>query len=206
MNTRILKGLLTFAAAVFLATGCALNNVAVPVTYKPGADSPLRKVPPSKIALVVTDQRSASEAATIGNKRNGFNSVTAKVLPKSPPAEMLAVALRQEFEAAGHTVHNSPEGAGSSVTVSLKRFFSDLHFGFWDAKQTAWIEAEVKILNPTTPNGSNPVVVEINATNEIRNPVVTTGDFIEVLEGALKNFVQQLSSNPKVLEAMGARP
>ena len=131
MKRQAFNGLIAVAATMALFTGCALNTVSVPIGYKPSADLPLSKVPPSRIEIRVTDHRPSSEAASIGNKRNGFNSITAKVLPARPPTEMVATALRQEFQAAGHTVGDANGGADASVSLELKRFFSDLHFGFW---------------------------------------------------------------------------
>lgn len=208
MKRQAFNGLFAGAATVALFTGCALNNVTVPIAYKPSADLPMSKVPPSRIEIRVTDQRPSSEAAAIGNKRNGFNSITAKVLPSRPPTEMVATALRQEFQAAGRSVGDANAGAEASVSVELKRFFSDLHFGVWQATQTAWIEAAVTVRKPVTPGGGSGEgeVFEVNAISEIKNPVVTTGDFIEVLEGALKNFVRQVVSNPKLLERLGSKP
>ncbi|HSQ52412.1 MAG TPA: hypothetical protein VLL94_14250 [Nitrospiraceae bacterium] len=203
MNTHSHKlAVLALLFSIALA-GCALTDAHVNPGFTPesGKRSPLSTITPLAISIQVEDQRSPSEQDRVGDKKNNFGSVTAKVLSDKVPTTILYDALKAEFENNSHKiVQTEDRKADALIKVGLKRYWSDFAVHFFDIEMKGTLDADIAILNGIDQNqlASKP----LNGTFRESRQIALEGAFEGALNGALFEFMRTFSRDPNVLDAL----
>jgi uncharacterized lipoprotein YajG len=189
----------------FLLTtaGCAFSTANVDIAYKPaaGSKSPLGTVKPLKVALQVEDQRPVAERESVGNKRNGFGTITASVKSKSDILTVFSEALKTELANNGHTVVAGKESPYDILLrVQLKRYWSDLIIHFWDVELVGTINADFVVgkRDADKPLLSEPGQGSFRESRQM----VTESAFESVLNGALTEFIRNFSRDPIIIKTL----
>jgi uncharacterized lipoprotein YajG len=193
----------TFALALGLVlSACAFSTANVDLAYKPtaGSKSPLSTVKPLKIALLVEDQRPVAERESIGNKRNGFGSITAQVKSKSDVLTVLSDALRTELSNNGHTVVGKESLYDVLLRVQLKRYWTDTVIHFWDVELVGTINSDFVL----GKGDADKAVLSQPGQGSFRESrqLVTESAYESVLNGALSEFIRNFSRDPNVIKAL----
>ena len=201
MNTRS-STILSFLFLIALS-GCAFSDAHVnPVfTPEPGKKSPLSTIRPLTISILVDDQRNPNERDRVGDKKNGYGSVTAKVLSDKEPTKILYEGLKAECENNAHQIVD-PEGGNvdALIKIDLKRYWSDFTIHFFDIEMKGMLDTNVAILNGINQNqlASKP----LNSTYRESRQYGGAGAFESALTGALFEFIRSFARDPNVLESL----
>lgn len=184
-------------------SGCAFSTAHVKLDYAPeaGKKSPLSAISPLMISILVEDQRVLSERDRVGDKKNGYGSVTAEVLSDKEPTTILYNALKAECENNAHRIVKSEDGkADAVIKIALTRYWSDIVIHFFDIEMIGMLDTEIAISNGTDKNplASKP----LNSTYRESRQIVLDSAFESVLNGALLEFIRSFSRDPSVLEAL----
>lgn len=192
----------TLMCSSIVLCGCALTPAHVNLAYAPeaGKKSPLSAVSTLRFALQVDDQRDGSERDRVGDKKNNYGMVTAKVLSKTEPPTVIQNALGRELTHNGHEVVEKQASPDIVVQASLKKYWSDARVRFWDVEMIATLSSDVSILDGRT----NRVILSkpLNCTFRDSTPMATDGCHEKVLNGALAEFVRTFARDPAILDAI----
>jgi uncharacterized lipoprotein YehR (DUF1307 family) len=137
----------------------------------------------------------------VGDKKNGFGSVMARVLSDKVPTTILYDALKAEFENNAHKiVQTEDRKADALIKIGLKRYWSDFAIHFFDIEMKGTLDADIAILNGIDQNqlASKP----LNGTFRESRQIVLEGAFEGALNGALFEFIRTFSRDPNVLDAL----
>jgi hypothetical protein len=183
--------------------GCALTDAHVNpgFTPEPGKKSPLSTINSLAISIQVEDQRNPAEQDRVGDKKNGFGSVTAKVLSDKVPTTILYDALKAEFENNAHKIVQAEDRkADALIKIGLKRYWSDFAIHFFDIEMKGTLDANIAISNGIDQNrlASKP----LNSTFRESRQIALEGAFESALNGALFEFIRSFSRDPIVLDAL----
>jgi hypothetical protein len=193
---------LFFLCALFLP-GCAFTDAHVNPGYlvEPGKRSPLGTIPPMAISIQVEDQRNLSEQDRVGDKKNNFGSVTAKVISDKAPTAILYDALKAEFEANNHKVQKSEDGnVDARLKVGLKRYWGDFAVHFFDIEMKGTLETDIALLKGVEQDQL--VSKPFNSTFRESRQMALDGAFEDALKGALLEYIRSFSRDPNVLDAL----
>jgi uncharacterized lipoprotein YehR (DUF1307 family) len=203
MNTHSHKlAVLALLFSIALA-GCALTDAHVNPGFTPesGKRSPLSTISSLAISIQVEDQRNPGEQDRVGDKKNNFGSVTAKVLSDKVPTTILYDALKAEFENNAHKIVLAEDRkADALIKIGLKRYWSDFAVHFFDIEMKGTLDADIAILNGIDQNqlASKP----LNGTFRESRQIALEGAFEGALNGALFEFIRTFSRDPDVLDAL----
>jgi hypothetical protein len=203
MNTQLHRSAILPLLFLITLSGCAFSAAHVRPDYTPetGKKSPLSTISPLAISILVEDQRNPGERDRVGDKKNGFGSVTAKVLSDKEPPTILYDALKAECENNAHRIIKAEEGkADVLIKIGLKRYWSDFAIHFFDIEMKGMLDTDITILNGTDQNqlASEP----LNSTYRESRQVALDGAFESALNGALLEFIRSFARDPNVLEAL----
>jgi len=184
------------------AAGCAFTTANVDLAYKPaaGSKSPLSTIKPLKVALLVEDQRPIAERESVGNKRNGFGTITASVKSKSDVLTVISDALKAELANNGHTVVAPKDSNDVVMRVQLKRYWTDVVIHFWDVELVGTINSDL-LVSKSDPNKPFVTQPEQGSYRESRQ-IASESAFESALNGALNEFVRNVSRDPNILKAL----
>ncbi len=203
MNTRSHRFAILPLLFLIALSGCAFSAAHVSPSYTPeaGKKSPLSTISPLAISILVEDQRNPGEQDRVGDKKNGYGSVTAKVLSDKEPATILYDALKAECENNAHRIIKSEDGkADALIKIGLKRYWSDFAIHFFDIEMKGMLDTDIAILNGADQKqlASKP----LNGTYRESRQMAFDGAFEDALKGALLEFIRGFSRDPSVLEAL----
>jgi uncharacterized lipoprotein YehR (DUF1307 family) len=137
----------------------------------------------------------------VGDKKNNFGSVTAKVLSDKVPTTILYDALKAEFENNAHKiVQTEDRKADALITIGLKRYWSDFAVHFFDIEMKGTLDADITILNGINQNRL--VSKPLNGTFRESRQIALEGAFESALNGALFEFIRTFSRDPNILDAL----
>jgi hypothetical protein len=198
---RIFKGISLVSA--FFISGCAFTTANVDLAYRTeaGKKSPLGTLSPMKIALQVEDERPGAERESVGNKRNGFGSVTASVKSNKDVLSVIYDALKDELVGNGHSIVDSRDTPSDAlIRIGLKRYWGDVSIHFWDVEIIGTFNADVVVKDR---RASKPLLAKPmqSAFRESRQ-IATEGAYESVLNGALTDFVRNFSRDPALVKAL----
>ena len=184
-------------------SGCALTDAHVNPGFTPesGKRSPLSTISSLAISIQVEDQRNPGERDRVGDKKNNFGTVTAKVLSDKVPTTILYDALKAEFENNAHKiVQTEDRKADALIKIGLKRYWSDFAVHFFDIEMKGTLDADIAILSGIDQNqlASKP----LNGTFRESRQIALEGAFEGALNGALFEFIRTFSRDPNVLDAL----
>jgi hypothetical protein len=203
MNTRSHRFAILPLLFLIALSGCAFSAAHVSPDYTPeaGKKSPLSTISPLAISILVEDQRNPDERDRVGDKKNNFGSVTAKVLSDKEPTTILYEALKAECENNAHRIIKSEDGgADASIKIGLKRYWSDFAIHFFDIEMKGMLDTDIAILNGTDQNQL--VSKPLNSTYRESRQMALDGAFESALNGALLEFIRNFARDPSVLEAL----
>ena len=203
MNTRSNRFAILPLFLLAALSGCAFSAAHVSPNYTPEAEkkSPLSTISPLAISILVEDQRSPDERDRVGDKKNNYGSVTAKVLSDKEPTTILYEALKAECENNAHRIIKPEDGkADALIKIGLKRYWSDFAIHFFDIEMKGMLDTDIAILNGADQNqlASKP----LNGTYRESRQMAFDGAFEDALKGALLEFIRSFSRDPSVLEAL----
>ena len=194
----------TLCMVFFIAlTGCAMRTDHVNPVYTPesGKKSPLSTINPLTISLQVEDQRPADEQDRVGDKKNPFGFVLAKVVSDKDPTAILYDALKAELENNAHRIVKSEEGkADALIKIALKRYWSGYTVHFFDVEMRGTLDTDIAILNGIHQNQF--VSKPFNSTYRESRQIALDEAFESALKGALLEFVRSFSRDPNFLDAL----
>src|SRR5581483_731257 len=200
---RLIRHFIFALALGLVLSACVFSNANVNLAYKPveGSKSPLSTVKPLKIALVVEDQRPIAERESIGNKRNGYGSVTAQVKSNSDVLTVFSDALKTELGNNGHSVVADKEPLYDvMLRVQLKRYWTDSVIHFWDVELVGTINSDFVL---GKRDGDKPILSQPGqGTFRESRQFVTDSAYENVLNGALSEFVRNFSRDPNIIKAL----
>lgn len=205
MNTHGHKLVILALLLSIAVSGCALTDAHVKpgFTPEPGKRSPLSTISSLAISIQVEDQRNPGEQDRVGDKKNNFGSVTAKVLSDKVPTSILYDALKAEFENNAHQiVQTEDRKADALIKIGLKRYWSDFAVHFFDIEMKGTLDADIAILNRIDQNQL--VSKPLNGTFRESRQIALEGAFESALNGALFEFIRTFSRDPNVLDALRA--
>lgn len=203
MNTHWHKLVILALLLSIAVSGCALTDAHVKpgFTPEPGKRSPLSTIRSLAISIQVEDQRNPGEQDRVGDKKNNFGSVTAKVLSDKVPTTILYDALKAEFENNAHKiVQTEDRNVDALIKIELKRYWSDFAVHFFDIEMKGTLETDIAILNGIDQNqlASKP----LNSTFRESRQIALEGAFESALNGALSEYIRSFSRDPNVLDAL----
>lgn len=203
MNSTVKKPLRIALFSVVILSGCALTTGHVDLAYlsDTAKKSPLVTLNAMEVALQIEDQREASDREWVGNKRNGFGMVTAKVRSNKEVTIIVRDALKNELENNGHRVADTQQAPSDVIIrVHLKKYWSDVRIHFWSVEVIGTINANVTIRNLRDDSAlsSKP----INSSFRKGFQIVTNNSYESVLNGALAEFIRSFSRDPDILKAL----
>lgn len=202
MNTQWYNPAILSVLFFIALPGCALTTAHVNPDYtpEPGKRSPLSTINPLTISIQVEDQRASWERDRVGDKKNNFGSVTAKVLSDKEPTTILYDALKAEFENNAHRIVKSEDGKPDAlIKIGLKRYWSDFAVHFFDIEMKGTLDTDIAILNGIDQNQL--VSKPFNSTYRESRQIALDGAFESALKGALLEFIRSFSRDPNVLDA-----
>jgi len=170
-------------------------------TPEAGKKSPLSTISPLTISILVEDQRNPDERDRVGDKKNNFGWVMAKVLSDKEPTAILYDALKAECENNAHRIVKSEDGkADALIKIGLKRYWSDFATHFFDIEMKGMLDTDITILNGIDQNqlASKP----LNSTYRESRQMAFDEAFESALKGALFEFIRSFARDPSVLEAL----
>jgi hypothetical protein len=183
--------------------GCAFSTAHVNPTYTPetGKKTPLSTITPMTISLEVEDQRAPGERDRVGDKKNNFGSVTAKVIPDQDPTTVIYDALKAEFENNSHTVIKKDDGQSDAlVTIVLRKYWSDFAIHFFDVEMKGTMDTDIAITKDKDELAAKP----LNATYRESRQMVLDSAFESALRGVLSEYIRSFARDPNLIEALRA--
>ncbi|MFP6870677.1 MAG: YajG family lipoprotein, partial [Nitrospinota bacterium] len=137
----------------------------------------------------------------VGNKRNGYNMITAQVESKKNVLNIFRDALKNEFNNNGVKVGDSKGSSSDAINrVGLKEFWSDVRIKFWEIVMIGTVDADIIIRDPK--KNSEKISRSINGTFRESRQIAVDEAYESVLNGALAEFVRNFSRNPDILKAL----
>ncbi len=191
------------ALLMVVLSGCALTTARVNLAYRADSErkGPLSTIKPMTVALHVDDKRAPGERDRVGDKKNAFGAVMARVTANKDVTSVLYDALKSEFENNGHKVV-ATGNADSDVVISanLTKCWVDTRIHAFDLEMigTAGAEMTVRNRDGTVVYGTKPVI----GTFQESRAVATAGAYEHALNGALAELVRNVARDPSVLEAL----
>jgi len=205
MNSLLNKLLVILLLLCAISSGCAFSPAHLNLDYQSelGKKSPLSTIKPLTVSLNVEDQRVAGERDRVGNKKNGFGMVTAKVESNKEVGAIIYDAIKAELETNGHKVVSSKDSQPDvTINTRLVKYWGETNVRFFEIEMVATLNADISVLNPR--NNSIAVSQPIEATFRESRQIATDGAFESVLNGALAEFIRAFSREPSLLEALRA--
>lgn len=200
MNYTVKKLLGILLFSVIVLSGCALTTAKLDLGYLPTSESPLATIKPMNFALEIKDQRNPDERDRVGDKKNSYGMVTAKVLSNKDVTTVLYEALENELKNNGHKVIDTKETSDAVINLDLKRYWSECRIHFWDVEMIGTVNSHITILNPR--NESILFSKPMNSTFRESRQIASGGAFKRVLDNALAEFIRSFSRDPSLLKAL----
>jgi uncharacterized lipoprotein YajG len=191
-----LKPIIQLAGIAFCSAflvGCALSTAQVKLNYEapPGTKTPLSDIKPMTCSLKVEDSRGAGSPSRVGQKSNGFGPTGAGIETDKDIKQVVFEAIKSEFEACGHKIVTGDAPADVTLTVSLKRYWTEAKTHFWDVEVLGTVSAELAVTG--TQTNVPPFTRTITGTFRSSNQLVTDGDYEKALNGALAEFIREMA-------------
>lgn len=200
MNYTVKKLLGILLFSVIVLSGCALTTAKLDLGYLPTSESSLATIKPMNFALEIKDQRNPDERDRVGDKKNSYGMVTAKVLSNKDVTTVLYEALENELKNNGHKVIDTKETSDAVINLDLKRYWSECRIHFWDVEMIGTVNSHITILNPR--NESVLFSKPMNSTFRESRQIALDGAFKRVLDNALAEFIRGFSRDPGLLKAL----
>jgi len=210
MTIRRLRFAVLALVCAALMTGCSSStlhsDLHVQLSYGAlAADrTPLSELKPMTVAIRVEDQRESTERDRVGDRINAYGTILAKIVAQPDAPAAMQKALQIQFENNGHRVAASDETNGPTadvlVVVLLKKCWSEAKMHFLDVEILGTVNAEVSISSVKNPSVT--FTKSLSGTHRHGEQVVDDLDYQEALNGALKEFVHDLSFDPAVARAL----
>lgn len=200
MNYTVKKLLGILLFSVIALSGCAFTTAKLDLGYLPTSESPLATIKPMNFALEIKDQRNIDERDRVGDKKNSYGMVTAKVLSNKDVTTILYEALENELKNNGHKVIDTKETSDAVINLDLKRYWSDCRIHFWDLEMIGTVSSHITILNPR--NESVLFSKTMNSTFRESRQLALDEAFKRVLDNALAEFIRGFSRDPGLLKAL----
>jgi hypothetical protein len=196
--------LLVAALAVFL-TGCSrTTTVKADYQFKTAGNSVLASVPGTKIRLgVFTDSRPGRAGDLwIGNRGTAFEATVEEVKADRPVAEIIRLAVQAELTRAGHIMIMVGAGEDAAIDGQVVEYLvgTDASPSEWDVvgQVTFYLEAKKAgsdssvTLGPYTAKKSERIYTMWPSSKHIK----------KALDGALKDAMREMSSDPGLAQAL----
>lgn len=193
MNLRPFVRLTCVALSSLLLVGCALSTAKVNVGYQaqPGTKTPLSDIKPMTCALKVEDARGPMPPNRVGEKSNAFGPTGAYIEAPKDIKEIIFEAVKSEFETSGHKIVTGDATADATLTVSIKRYWTESKTHFWDIEVVGTVSAE--LTSSGTQTNVPPFTRTITGTFRSSNQLVTDGDYEKALNQALSEFIREMA-------------
>jgi len=173
--------------------GCALTEAQIDIPYKAAGGAQ------TGVGVTVITKAEDSRTADrnrVSAKINGFGMEMAAIRSKQEVTTILKSAVDFELKARGYTL----QAGGTSVTITVKRFFSAFKTGIFSGDALADVVFGVTV---TQPDGGKAYEREITATGKAANIQLATGsNAAEALSDGLKNATAILFADPAFLTAL----
>jgi uncharacterized lipoprotein YajG len=183
-------------------TGCLLLNAEINPSYTadPLQTSRLKTLQPMTVALLIEDLRTSDERECVGQRRNGYGGVSAKVISGRPVTSIFYDALSAELNNNGHTVISEPSDATSrTVKVGVKRFWTENQMNFFDITMSATVDAEVVIQDRNAP--ATTMKRSITGTADESRQFAGESAYQDALNTALHEFVRSFARDSEIIKA-----
>jgi len=205
MNLRPIVRLACVALSSSLLIGCALSTAKVNVGYQaqPGTKTPLSDIKPLTCALKVEDARGPMPPNRVGEKSNAFGPTGAYVEAPKDIREIIFEAVKSEFEASGHKIVTGDTAADATLTVSVKRYWTESKVHFWDIEVLGTVSAELTVSG--TQTNIPPFTRTITGTFRSSNQLVTDADYQKALNGALAEFIREMALDSQLVADLRRR-
>jgi hypothetical protein len=140
------------------------------------------------------DQSAATKVRAIGRKRGGFGQAFANFLLKDGQTVETVVSdsVKQAFAEAGYRVLENKSAVTPDtyvVDVSIDKFWSWMNPGFWAITLSTEIGTEMTIKKPDSTQSET---LYVKAEDHFQTGV--EGNWIEVMQTALKSYVEELKN------------
>jgi hypothetical protein len=181
-----------FACGTF---GCAFGDRRVETTYRPVMSIKAR-APQAVDVPPFASKRGLKNEAQIGQVRNNFGMVTAKVFTKSGDAAgWVRRALNDELAAAGYTVNRGATPATPAATVingTLEEFMSDVGFDGFSTR--------LRVRLVVTQYGTARLDKSFDVEDGGSGLTASAGEYQEVCQAALTKLMRR--AVPEVIAAI----
>ena len=140
------------------------------------------------------EQSDAIRLRAVGRKRNGFGKALGDILLKEGKTveTLTTTAISQAFVEKGYNVVDKKEevtGETYTVDANIEKFWAWMNPGFWSITLSAEISTNLTI---KSADGTAYKNVSVKAADGYQ--VATEGNWIEVIEKALRLYVDDLKS------------
>ena len=146
MNSLLNKLLVILLLLCAISSGCAFSPAHLNLDYQSelGKKSPLSTIKPLTVSLNVEDQRVAGERDRVGNKKNGFGMVTAKVESNKEVGAIIYDAIKAELETNGHKVVSSKDSQPDvTINTRLVKYWGETNVRFFEIEMVATLNADI---------------------------------------------------------------
>ena len=184
-------------------TGCLLLNAEINPSYTadPSQTSRLKTLQPMTVALLIEDLRTSDERESVGQRRNGYGGVSAKVISGRPVTSIFYDALSAELNNNGHTVISEPSDATSrTVKVGVKRFWTENQMNFLDITMSATVDADIVIQDRNAPVTT--MKRSITGTADESRQFAGESAYQDALNTALHEFVRSFARDSEIIKAL----
>jgi curli biogenesis system outer membrane secretion channel CsgG len=185
-----------------LAGGCAFTDATLRVRYDEAATGrgPLSAVEPRRVEISpFTDKR--PEIDKIGNKKNAFGQKTAKIFAERPVTDIVRDALVAEFAKNGHRLDGSPQ---FKVAGEVTTFWFNTNIGAFTVEFVGTVGVALNVVDTRT--GATVLSRPYQGNYNERSMGGLDETWERVLNTALERMVQQVVTDPRLVEALRGQP
>lgn len=204
---------IVFLTTILVLTGCATSRsvLDVQVPTSPAAQTNGKKVYVNSVtdnrgfqATPSTpdipsldpseDQSDAIKSRAIGRKRNGYGKALGDMLLKDGETVQTITykSIQEAFTQKGYTVLSKKEDVTKDtfvVDANVDKFWAWMNPGFWSITLSSEISTDISIKAGKT---TTPLKVSVKAADGYQ--VATEKNWTEIIQNALKLYVEQLKS------------
>jgi hypothetical protein len=186
-----------------VAGGCAFTDTTLKIGYDEATATrgPLSAVEPRRVEIgPFFDKR--PEIDRIGYKKSGFGQKTAKIFSERPVIDIVRDALIAEFTRNGHHRDGSPE---FKLVGEVTNFWFDTNIGAFTIEFVGAVGMALNVMDTRT--GATVLSRSYQGNYNERSMGGGFGNTWErVLNTALERMIQQIVTDPRLVEALRGRP
>jgi len=179
-------------------SGCAFTQAKLNVGYDEAKASkgPLSAVRPLRVAVgEFKDIR--PEQDKIGYKRNGFGVKTANIVTTKPVPEIIREAFVAELSKNGHGIATDKKDIALSGEITT--FWFDYQMNFWTIEFMGTVAVNLTLTDGKT--GSALFSRQYQGHYNEKSMGGWTGTWQQVMNTAVERMMEEVSTDPKLLEA-----